>query len=157
MAAVTTEPQARKPSTRWRARLVLVLLVAVVLPVGATLLYTFAPAEHTFYPRCLLFALTGLHCPGCGSTRCTAALLHGNIEQAFAYNPLLVVALPLLIYGCCRSGIEIWTGRVIQKYRMPGWVLKCFAAILISYGIARNIDVYPLNLLAPHEITQQGP
>jgi Protein of unknown function (DUF2752) len=155
--SVTMEPQARKNTTRWRTRLVLVLLVAVVLPVGATLLYNFAPSEHTFYPRCLLYVLTGLHCPGCGSTRCAAALLHGNIEQALAYNPLMVIALPLIIYGCARSGVEIWTGTVIQKYRVPGWLLKCVVVILLSYGVARNIDVYPLNLLAPHEISQPAP
>src|ERR1043166_3363337 len=88
--ATAMEPKAAKKCGRWRSRIVLVFLVAVALPLGATLLYSHSPTEYTFYPRCLLFLLTGLHCPGCGSTRCAAALLHGDIEQAFAYNPLMV-------------------------------------------------------------------
>src|SRR5437868_6629473 len=94
----TTKPPPQQRTVHWRSRIVLVLLVAVALPVGATLIYNFAPSDYTFYPRCLLYALTGLFCPGCGATRCTAALLHGDIDQAFAYNPLFVIALPLLIY-----------------------------------------------------------
>ena len=43
-------------------------------------------------PPCPLRALTGLYCPGCGSTRTLHALLHGDLATAMAMNPLLVVS-----------------------------------------------------------------
>lgn len=42
--------------------------------------------------------LTGYDCPGCGSQRALHALLHGDIN-AFAYNPLFIIAIPYVITG----------------------------------------------------------
>jgi Protein of unknown function (DUF2752) len=122
------------------------------MPVGATLLYTFSPTEYGFYPRCMFRLATGLHCPGCGATRCVSALLHGDLEQAFAYNPLFVVMLPYIVFGGMRIAYATWTGNQMRSYRVPSWALRILVGLLIVYWIARNIDVYPLTLLAPHEI-----
>jgi hypothetical protein len=43
-------------------------------------------------PTCLLRAATGVPCPTCGGTRAAAALLSGHLTDAFAFNPLLVLA-----------------------------------------------------------------
>jgi ABC-type amino acid transport system permease subunit len=40
--------------------------------------------------------MTGLKCPGCGSQRAIHSLLHFDFVQAFRYNALLVLSLPLL-------------------------------------------------------------
>src|SRR5208283_5405778 len=42
-----------------------------------------------------LFRLTA--CPACGSTRALAALFHGHLAQALAYNRNVMVTGPLLI------------------------------------------------------------
>lgn len=47
-------------------------------------------------PPCLITMLTGHHCWGCGMTRATLALMHGNIHSAWAYNPRVVIVFPLL-------------------------------------------------------------
>ena len=60
-------------------------------------LYRFDPITHGFYPICFFHQTTGLLCPGCGSLRAIHQLLHGNITQAFRFNPLLMVALPALV------------------------------------------------------------
>ena len=44
---------------------------------------------------CPFRALTGWECPFCGGTRLGAALLHGDVAAAFAYNPLVFVSLVL--------------------------------------------------------------
>ena len=146
------EPSAVAAPRRWGLRIVVVLLAAVVIPVGASVLYTFSPLEASFYPGCTFFKLTGLHCPGCGATRCVHSLLHGDIEQAFAWNPLFLLLLPLLAYGIARLAYEIWTGRRAIRYNLPGAAVKSIAVVLTVFWIARNIPVYPLNLLAPHEL-----
>jgi len=48
------------------------------------------PAEAHFFPQCPLHALTGLYCPGCGTTRVFHHLLHGDPAGAFAMNPLML-------------------------------------------------------------------
>ena len=64
-------------------------------PLALMVLYTYPPEDFAYYPKCWLYVLTGLHCPGCGATRAVFALLHGDWEQALAYNALFVLLLPL--------------------------------------------------------------
>ncbi len=50
-------------------------------------------------PLCPLHALTGVPCPTCGMTRGLRCLLHGNVEAALLFNPLLILILVgLIIY-----------------------------------------------------------
>ncbi len=133
-------------------RLLLVFLAALVLPSGAALLYTFPPGETSFYLPCMFHQLTGLHCPGCGATRCLHALVHGDLPQAMAYNPLLVLLLPLLTLGLVQMMHELWTGRRMPLPRLPGWTVQAMFWVLIAYAVLRNVDVYPLTLLAPHKL-----
>jgi hypothetical protein len=147
-----TEKPAPAANKRWQARIALVLVATVFVPVGATLVYQFPPSEHSFYPRCVFNALTGLHCPGCGATRAVGALMHGDIDQAFAYNPLFMLVLPFLAYAFARGAYRSWTGKKAPGYPIPQLALKVLVFILIAYFIARNIPVYPFDLLAPHQL-----
>ena len=140
------------PPARWRARLVLVLLAAVVVPAGAATLRAYPPGEATFYPACWFHALTGMHCPGCGGTRCAGALVHGDLRQAVAFNPLLVAALPLLAVGLAASGYRQWTGRRLPLPRLPGWSIELLFWVIIAFWVLRNVPIYPLTLLAPHAV-----
>ncbi len=149
-----SETPVPKSRPSWGTRIVLVLFAAVAVPLGATLLYTYAPTEYTFYPRCMFRVTTGLNCPGCGMTRCLAALLHGNLAQAFAYNPLFVVLLPAITYGLYTIAYQMWTGRRAPGPSAPVWMMRGLVVVLLAYWVARNIDVFPLNLLAPHELLE---
>ncbi|MBI2805663.1 MAG: DUF2752 domain-containing protein [Planctomycetes bacterium] len=134
-----------------RAQVVLVLLASVVVPGAASILYAFPPAEYSFFPPCWFYWLTGLHCPGCGATRCVHSLLHGDLAQAFAWNPLFVLVSPLLIYVAVETYYIAWTGRRIKR-RTPGWAVFLLVFVIVSYWVLRNIEIYPLTLLAPHRI-----
>lgn len=39
---------------------------------------------------CMIHAMTGYYCPGCGGTRATYALLHGKIITSLYYHPIVV-------------------------------------------------------------------
>ena len=40
-------------------------------------------------PNCFFHAFTGYYCPGCGGTRATFALLHGDILKSLFYHPFV--------------------------------------------------------------------
>jgi hypothetical protein len=50
--------------------------------------------------NCPVLAATGIPCPGCGLTRATMQLFHGNISdslQTHAFAPIFLMALLLMI------------------------------------------------------------
>lgn len=106
--------------------------------VGA-ILYFFNPAESRFYPQCFFRVWTGWDCPGCGGLRATHQLLHGNVRQAFALNPLFVIALPLLALMSGRFVWDLVGGRKgSPAAKSPRW-LWAFAVAVIAFGILRNL------------------
>jgi hypothetical protein len=51
------------------------------------------------YPICLYRIVLHKNCWGCGTTRAIWSILHFNFNQAFEYNPRIVIIFPLLA-GC---------------------------------------------------------
>ncbi|WP_310994331.1 DUF2752 domain-containing protein [Aequorivita marina] len=122
----------------------------IVLMAGLGLVYyAFNPSTNFFLP-CPIYYTTSFYCPGCGSQRAIHLLLHGDISGAFRFNPLLVLTLPILIYGL---GITIANWIFDTQYRFMIFYSKLFIfgyfGIAILYWILRNLPVYPFNLLAP--------
>ena len=106
------------------------------------------PADpDSLLPPCPFLSVTGLYCPGCGSTRCLHALAHFDLGAAFAMNPLLVVSLPLL-------GILV-LGTASIRVKLPGVVERLVADprfwlwLLVAYWILRNLPWPPFSWLAP--------
>lgn len=73
--------------------LLLLAAAAVVIVLGA-----FDPEKFSFFPKCPFLMLTGLKCPGCGTQRAIHQLMHLHVGQAFGYNALTVVSIPLLAF-----------------------------------------------------------
>lgn len=108
------------------------------------LLWRFDPADSRFFPPCPLHAATGLHCPGCGSTRAAHAALHGDFLAALQWNSVAVIALPLLALAGLRNLVQPRRAAVARP--RLNWTI---ALLIIGYGLARNIPVWPFELLAP--------
>jgi hypothetical protein len=98
-------------------------------------------------PPCPFHWLTGLHCPGCGATRALHALLHGDIAKAFSMNALFVSALPVVILLIANHLAKLPAGAA--KLAAVFNDARCWAVILIGFGVLRNLPWYPFNLLAP--------
>ena len=109
----------------------------------------FDPATSGVFPPCPFHYLTGLYCPGCGSLRAIHQLLHGNLQAAWAMNPLTVLLLPFVGYGLAAEAVlHIW-GRRLTRWILPGAWIQVLCGIIVLFGVARNLPVYPFHLLAP--------
>src|SRR2546423_6342732 len=85
----------------------------LTLVAGASFLFFFNPASpsNQFFPKCPFRLITGLQCPGCGSTRAFYQLLHLHPIAAFKLNPLFILTLPFLVCGVLIYTTSAITGR----------------------------------------------
>ena len=116
---------------------------------GLILLGLFDPATSGSFPPCPVHYFTGWYCPGCGSLRAIHQLLHGNLRAAWAMNPLTVLLLPFLTYGLASEALRHLRGRGLPQVWLPAASIRALCLVVILFGIARNLPIYPLNLLAP--------
>ena len=121
-------------------------LVWTSLVLGATYLFCFEPGKSGFFPGCPFRALTGLACPGCGSTRSLHCLLHGQLRAAFEFNPLLILALPFFVYALVRYTNAALRGRPLTWPQADAKYSWTIFAVIGSFWILRNTPIYPFHL-----------
>jgi hypothetical protein len=131
---------------RWGA----MLAAGLVLCAGGVCLYTFNPATSGIYPICPFHALTGLHCPGCGTGRAIHQLLHGNLGAAMRLNPLAVLLLPPVAYGSLSIALQALGRKPLPSKFIPAFWIWTLLAVILLFWALRNVPYYPFSLLAPH-------
>lgn len=105
---------------------------------GLAVVYRFAPAEYSFYPRCPIYLTTHWLCPGCGSTRALHALLHLDIQGALHYNALFTILFPFV---CLWLGFICYrTLRYDQFPRLafPRSLAVGLGVMVVLFTVARN-------------------
>jgi len=105
--------------------------------------------EVGFFPQCPFHAITGFHCPGCGSQRAIHDLLHFRIGESLSHN-IVIIILALTIVSKAYAFIS---KHYFKKYqydlsRKPFFTIG-IAAFVFLYWILRNIPIYPFSELAP--------
>jgi hypothetical protein len=114
---------------------------------AAAILHFFPPEAHGFYPRCTLYAWTGLHCPGCGSLRALSALTHGDLRDALHSNLLLILAIPT---AAVLLGLRRWRhGDWAVMSWVPPWGWWFFLVVILGFGFIRNLPGVPFDALHP--------
>ncbi len=51
---------------------------------------------------CVFTTVLGVRCPGCGMTRAVSCAVHGRLQDAMRYNPLVALVLPLAAFEWLR-------------------------------------------------------
>jgi hypothetical protein len=145
------EPLNRRQRVLVRAALV--AGAAVLGGVGLFVLTLVPPTADSFYPKCVSYQFLGIHCPGCGMTRAVHSLLNGHVEQAVAYNPLMALLSPYLLFAAVRSAWFWLWGTEPKRSLFPAKYTWVILVVFIAYWVLRNVPVYPFTLLAPHELS----
>jgi len=137
------DPGAPAPGLR-RAVLPLGLAAGgLALAVGVQLV--FDPFRQHI-PLCLVNALTGIECPGCGMIRSVHALLAGDLLLAMRSNLLLVAALPVLAVLGVRWTVLRVRGLNTALPVSRGAVIVLLGVVLV-FTVLRNLPAF--SFLAP--------
>ncbi|WP_313461905.1 DUF2752 domain-containing protein [Stenotrophomonas sp.] len=137
-------PSLRPTGRRWAP-----LAITAGLAVGATVVLRHVNpyAGNSPLPGCPLYALTGLYCPGCGSTRCLHSLVHFDLPGAMAMNPLLVISLPFLLLMLLH--MAGWRPRALDPLMRVLAAPMFWLVVLVGYAVLRNLPWMPFVLLSP--------
>ncbi len=74
------------------------LVLAIIILLLCMLYYQYDPTQTECFPKCPLYGLWGIKCPGCGSQRMFHSLLHLHIAEAARHNLLFVLLIPILLF-----------------------------------------------------------
>lgn len=117
------------------------IIVSVVFTT-LTFLYTYIdPATSSIFPKCPLYASTGIKCPGCGSQRALHQIIHLDFITAFHFNPLLVLSLPYILLTAYLDVKKNKTSREMKLRNVLFGVKTMYIilTVIILYWIFRNI------------------
>ena len=64
-------------------------------------------------------------------------------------NPLSMLFFPFLVYGLAREVISYLRGRPSPQFAVPGAWIRALCALIVLFGIVRNLPFHPFDLLAP--------
>ncbi len=149
MTVALVDSYAAIDPARRRRHAVRFSLVLVLLGAALGVLWWVHPARFAL-PLCTWYAMTGLYCPGCGATRATHFLLHGDFAAALRHNAAWILIVPWAFYALASEAAFILRGR-----RLPDGLLRrpplyvAMGVVLLAFAIARNLPAYPFLLLAP--------
>jgi hypothetical protein len=119
------------------------ITIWLLLIAGAAYLFVFEPGKSGYFPSCVFRAITGFTCPGCGSTRALHEILHGDFVTAFTLNPLLLLAMPFLMFLLVRYSVSVLRGRMPRPFTLPAPYVYAIGFVVLSFWIFRNTPFYP--------------
>lgn len=96
---------------------------------------------------CIFKSITGLYCPGCGITRAIFALFRGEVYQAFRYNSIIFIDIPIVILISILN--RIYKNNLKVK-KILNFIIYFLLIITILYGVLRNTSYF--SYLAPIDV-----
>lgn len=111
---------------------------AVGVACAVAVLLRFPPGQYNFYPQCPIYAMFHVECPGCGTMRALAALLHGHVAEAFRLNALTMSILPVVV-----GYAAVWYRRYLRREEfrwphVPATGIYAALAVAVSFAVVRN-------------------
>ena len=113
----------------------ILIIYAAVIGIGA--LYTVLIYTTGFGIPCLFNQITGLQCPGCGTSRMALAVMRLDFAEGFMYNPVAFVTVPVWIL----ISIGCYLGRPasLRQGKVLLGIFYVNVAAYVVFGIVRNL------------------
>lgn len=113
----------------------ILIIYAAVIGIGA--LYTVLIYTTGFGIPCIFNKITGLQCPGCGTSRMALAAMRFDFAEGFMYNPVAFVTVPVWIL----ISIGCYLGRpaLLRQGKVLLGIFYVNVAVYIVFGIVRNL------------------
>jgi len=126
------------------------IIIGVLMFFGMLALYVFwNPTETNIFPKCPVYSVTGIYCPGCGSQRAVHKLLNGNIIEGIRHNYLIALLGLVLSYQAfifiMNNVLQKGIVNLLHKSKVTFGIL----IFVILFWILRNINLFPFTELAP--------
>lgn len=122
------------------ARFAGIFLAATALGIAAMVSF-FNPATHNFYPVCQFHRLTGLNCPGCGTTRALYALLHGKLLTALRDNALFALILVIFTIRTTWFSLKKLRGKANGEFFLAKFLWPLLILALV-FTVLRNLPAF---------------
>lgn len=117
-----------------------ILLLLIAFGGGLLFYFLYNPESNSFLLKCPFKIFTGFDCPGCGSQRALHSLLHGEFQNAFAYNPLFIIAIPYVFVGILFEWFGLkYTHPQMRKIMFGTNAIYVITVLIILYFIGRNL------------------
>jgi hypothetical protein len=116
------------------------IFILIILLVFSILYLVIGNLIHIYIP-CFIHQLTGLYCPGCGSTRMMFSILKFDFKAAFQYNQLLFILSPAILFLLIDYIYSWIVDKKCLVKKIPNYIWYILIVILLIYGILRNIYV----------------
>ena len=126
------------PNKVRRSETLFYTILAVSAITALVVLLSVEPSKNPYLPKCLLHLSTGLHCTGCGATRCLHALFSGKIVEAFRYHLLMPIALLLF---CVYRILKFRYKNGTAERRYWGVCIGFAIVIIMLFTILRNVPL----------------
>ena len=97
-------------------------------------------------PICPMAGVLGIPCPGCGLTRATLALAHGDFQRAFSFHPLVFVLAPLFIAAVSNTALEYVRGPSPRRTATP-WLASRTKTAIAWVLLAATLCVWAARFL----------
>lgn len=126
------------------------IIIGVLAFFGMLALYIFwNPSETNMFPKCPVYAASGIYCPGCGSQRAAHKILNGNIIEGVRHNYMIVLLAMVLVYQGFIYVVNDVLGKNMTNLLHKSKVTFSILIIVILFWVLRNIDIFPFSELAP--------
>lgn len=120
----------------------MVFIVYIMFFIGVLFVCKYLYEVYDLGFDCIINKITGLYCSGCGMTRAVYSLIRLDFYQAFRYNALSIVLLPIIVmYVLFEIYAKVFDKTNIMN-RMPIWIWYTLAMIAIVFGFIRNIEFF---------------
>ncbi len=97
-------------------------------------------------PFCPMAGVLGIPCPGCGLSRATLALLHGEVREAVHLHPLVLVLAPVFAASVGAAAIGYVRGPRAEV-RPVAWFASRTATALASVLLISTLGVWGARFL----------